>query len=297
MNQIALIGAIVLMSTTTSVAAQERPNFTDIWRLDPDRSRMVGAGGRVGPGPQERQIFWIIAHGEPRINVTVNVRDPDATREFSFACTTNGSECINELRDLNEVRRIRASWVGDTLQMRQTAHTPRDNFEATDRLYLTDGGQELVFDRLIRDGRGERVVKQVFRKQQPFSPQPPLPPQPSIELPQELDRVLRDYERFWKVGNAAALSELFTVDGFVARRGGWIRGRDAIREAYAGVGSDLRLRAVAYAVADTVGYIVGGYSYGDDASATDAGRFLLALRRPAAARWLIAADLDGANRP
>jgi hypothetical protein len=258
---------------------------------------MVGAGGRVGPGPQVRQISWIIAHGEPRINVTVNVRDPDATREFSFACSTDGTECVNELRDLNEVRRITASWVGDTLQMTQKAHTPNNNFEATDRLYLTELGDVLVFDRVIRDDRGERVVKQVFQKQQPLSPQPPVPQQPAIKLLPELDRVLRDYERFWRAGDARALSELFTADGFVARRGGWIRGRDGIREAYAGVGSNLRLRALAYAVADTVGYIVGGYGYGDASSATDAGRFLLALRRPPGSRWLIAADLDGANRP
>jgi hypothetical protein len=258
---------------------------------------MVGAGGRVGPGPEDRQISWIISHGEPRINVTVNVRDPDSTREFSFACSTDGTECVNELRDLHEVRRIRASWVGDTLHMSQKAHTPNGNFEATDRLYLADGGEVLVFGRTIRDDRGERIVRQVFRKQQPLSSQPPVLPLPTIDLPPDMDRVLRDYERFWKAGDAAALSELFTVDGFVARRGGWIRGRDAIREAYAGVGSDLRLRALAYAVGDTVGYIVGGYGYGDAASSTDTGRFLLALRRPAGTRWLIAADLDGTNRP
>lgn len=296
MTQAIFLIGIALAVTVRSGYAQTRPNFTGVWKLDPNQSRMVGAGGRVGPGPQSRQISWIISHGDPRINVTVNVRDSAETREFSFACSTDGSECVNELRDLNEVRRITARWLADTLRMHQTAHTPHGNFEAADRLYLTDGGQLLVFDRSIRDERGERIVKQVFRKQAPLSPQASPPRQTSIGLPRELDRVLRDYERFWKAGNAAALSELFTTDGFVARRGGWVRGRTAIREGYAGVGSDLRLRSLAYAVADSVGYIVGAYGYGDAAANSDAGSFLLAIRRPAGGRWLIAADLDGASR-
>ena len=66
---------------------------------------------------------------------------------------------------------------------------------------------------------------------------------PTVNLPPELDRVLRDYERHWKAKDGAALSALFTEDGFIAR-GPWIRGRDAIRTAYStSSGGDLRLRA------------------------------------------------------
>ena len=124
-------------------------------------------------------------------------------------------------------------------------------------------------------------------------PQAPAP-LPSIELPRELDRVLRDYERLWKAGDAAGLSAIFTEDGFIARRG-WIRGRDAIKEAYSAMASgDLRLRAIAYATGDTVGYIVGGYRYGD--TQTDGGRFVLALRRQPGSPWRIAVDMDASNR-
>lgn len=117
---------------------------------------------------------------------------------------------------------------------------------------------------------------------------------PSVTLPPELDRVLRDYEKNWKASNGPALSELFTDDGFI-NRNGWIRGRDAIRQAYsASSGGDLRLRAVGYAAGDTVGYIVGGYRYGE--AANDGGKFVLALRRAPRGVWKIAADLDAANR-
>jgi ketosteroid isomerase-like protein len=115
---------------------------------------------------------------------------------------------------------------------------------------------------------------------------------PSITLPPELERVLRDYERAWAAGDGEALAALFTPDGFVRAEAGWIRGTAAITARYANAGGDLRLRALAYAESDAVGYIVGAYGYGDDAAVSDRGSFLLALRRSPDGRWLIAADLD-----
>lgn len=132
----------------------------------------------------------------------------------------------------------------------------------------------------------------------PAAPPPPPPPPPlgSITLPPELDRVLRDYERNWKAGDEAALANLFTADGFVPTGGGWVRGRDGIRSVYGNAGGGLQLRALAYAVHDTVGYIVGAYGYGETAGVPDRGKFVLALRRAAGGQWLIAADIDQANR-
>lgn len=126
-------------------------------------------------------------------------------------------------------------------------------------------------------------------------PAPPPPPAlPSVTLPPELDRVLRDYERHWRAGDETALATLFTADGFVPRSGGWVRGSDAIRKTYENFSGDLRLRALAYAVDDTIGYIVGGYRYGEGAN--DGGKFVLALRRAPGGQWLIAADIDQSNR-
>ena len=124
--------------------------------------------------------------------------------------------------------------------------------------------------------------------------QAPPAPLPSIALPPELDRVLRDYERGWRAGDEKALAELFTEDGFVPTGGGWVRGRDRIRRTYQDSKGDLQLRAVAYAVGDSVGYIVGAYGYGEDAQ--DRGKFVLALRRTPGGPWLIAADIDQSNR-
>ena len=128
---------------------------------------------------------------------------------------------------------------------------------------------------------------------QPVAAQGPLP---SVQLPPELDRVLRDYERAWQAGEEAALVAIFTADGFVATPSGWIRGSDAILRHYESSEGPLRLRAHAFAAGDSVGYIVGAYGYADGDNVQDAGKFLLALRRGDDGRWLIAADLDNANR-
>lgn len=123
------------------------------------------------------------------------------------------------------------------------------------------------------------------------------PPLPSVALPPALDRVLRDYESAWRRGDPAALAALFTDDGFVLQGGGPpVRGRAAIAAAYAGQGgAPLRLRALAWATADTVGYVVGAYGY--DGTAGDVGKFTLALRRARGGAWRIASDMDNANRP
>lgn len=120
---------------------------------------------------------------------------------------------------------------------------------------------------------------------------------PSVALPPMLDRVLRDYEAAWHRGDAAGLAALFHEDGFVLQGGRPpVRGRTAIQRAYTGQGgSPLRLRALATAIGDTVGYIIGAYGYGD--SPEDVGKFTLTLRRRPRGPWLIFSDMDNSSRP
>ena len=122
------------------------------------------------------------------------------------------------------------------------------------------------------------------------------PAHPSVKLPPELDRVLRDYEQGWSKGDVKALSALFTPDGFaMPNRKPPAKGAAAIEAAYAGPGGPLKLRALSYATSDTVGYIIGAYTY-NDPNAADIGKFILALRKGPGGRWLIAADMDNSLR-
>lgn len=117
---------------------------------------------------------------------------------------------------------------------------------------------------------------------------------PSVQLPAALDRVLRDYEKHWVARDAAALAALFAEDGFVLQGNRPpVRGRAAITEAYRGAGGPLVLRALAYATADSVGYIIGGYAV--KAGDPDVGKFTLTLRRGKNGVWLIMSDMDNRN--
>ena len=284
--------ALVVHLLPASVDAQTRPDFSGVWRLLPAESQMIGGGG---PPSEDYQLTWLVDHRDPEINVVVNVRDGQGSQEYSFRCMTDGTECVNELPRLGETRRLVAVWEGTVLVMSQRAITPQGGFETRDR--LSASGDRLIFERVITNDRGKRTVRQVFRKLGPHSSQrPPPEPLPSVSLPDELERVLRDYERHWRDGNAERLAALFTEDGMVARRGAWIRGQQALRAALQRTSSDLRLRAVVYAVDGRVGYIIGAYGYGDQPASYDRGLFILTLRQRKDGHWLIVADLDGAIR-
>jgi ketosteroid isomerase-like protein len=117
---------------------------------------------------------------------------------------------------------------------------------------------------------------------------------PSIELPAELDRVLRDYEAAWSARDPKALAALFAEDGFVLQNGHPpVRGRDAIAAAYAGHGGPLALRALAFSTDGSAGWIIGAYA--GQAGKPDEGKFILALKK-SGTRWMIAADMDNSNR-
>lgn len=118
---------------------------------------------------------------------------------------------------------------------------------------------------------------------------------PEVELPPEIDAVLRGYEEAWRARDADALAALFAEDGFILRPGRRpVRGRDAIREAYTGSGGPLWLRAYEFQSSGGVGYVIGGFAL-DGADADDAGKYILAIRQGSDGRWLIAADMDNGN--
>lgn len=120
---------------------------------------------------------------------------------------------------------------------------------------------------------------------------------PDATLPPELERVLRDYERAWRAGDAKALAALFAEDGFVLQGNHPpVRGRTAIQAAYVGQGeAPLRLRALAYSVEESIGYIIGACGYGD--APGDMGKFTLTLRRAPGGPWMIFSDMDNLNAP
>jgi ketosteroid isomerase-like protein len=130
----------------------------------------------------------------------------------------------------------------------------------------------------------------------PMAQEPATKQPPSVKLPPDLARVLTDYEAAWRSHDAEALAALFAEDGFVLQSTRPpVRGRAAIRQAYAKAGGPLALRALAFAKAGKVGYIIGGFA--GAAGEADGGKFTLTLRKGSDGRWLIMSDMDNSNRP
>ena len=145
---------------------------------------------------------------------------------------------------------------------------------------------------------GASAVVTPIRAQNPAPAAAEAVPPPSIKLPPELDRVLRDYERAWRSGDATAVAALFAEDGFILQSGRQaVRGRAAIATAYKGqAGGPLRLRAFAYATADTTGYILGAYGYGEGENVPDMGKYTVTLRRSRGGPWQLFSDMDNGNQ-
>lgn len=117
---------------------------------------------------------------------------------------------------------------------------------------------------------------------------------PVVEMPPELDRVLRDFEAGWEARDAQALADLFTEDGYVLYGGELPAvGRAEILEMYQGRGGPLSLVPYDYAVSDSVGFIIGGYAGSPEAR--EGGKFVLTLKRGDDGRWLIHSDMDNGN--
>jgi ketosteroid isomerase-like protein len=115
-----------------------------------------------------------------------------------------------------------------------------------------------------------------------------------IELPDELEEVLTNYETHWRNSNAKKLASLFTEDGFILRPGyDMVKGRDNIERSYQNAGGgDLVLRAYDYSVQNDLAYIIGGYTYGNRVK--DMGKYTLILKK-INGKWLIHSDMDNGN--
>jgi ketosteroid isomerase-like protein len=118
-------------------------------------------------------------------------------------------------------------------------------------------------------------------------------PSEVIDLPDDLEIVLRNYETHWRNFDAQGLASLFTTDGFVMSPAKPpVRGKDAITKKYEGSGGPLFLSAYAYAVEGDIAYIIGGYRGNENGA--DTGKFTLTLKKEGD-KWLIFSDMDNGN--
>jgi predicted TIM-barrel fold metal-dependent hydrolase/ketosteroid isomerase-like protein len=115
-----------------------------------------------------------------------------------------------------------------------------------------------------------------------------VPPLPAVELPAEIDHVIRQWERATKAGDPSSLTTLFTADGLLGDATGWVRGSEAIHAAAAGFTlEDLRVRAHGWSVADTIAMVAGSLTDLTSNPVRDVANVTFTLRRGGSGGWLI----------
>ncbi len=124
---------------------------------------------------------------------------------------------------------------------------------------------------------------------------PPEPSLPTIQLPAELDRVLRERER---ISGTTAPSELYTEDAQVLdvsqAEDHWVRGRAAAQRMASAYTPDTRFVPNTYWVDGSAGYISGVVRTGD--SPVDEMHFAFGLKKDPRGAWRIAMEY-ATNKP
>jgi predicted TIM-barrel fold metal-dependent hydrolase len=122
---------------------------------------------------------------------------------------------------------------------------------------------------------------------------------PVIELPEELNRLLRDREKFGgKDKNITALTDLYTKDLLVLdpTRPAWLSGSAALRFATENM-TVAHLIPTRYEIGGASGFIAGYEADGEGASVEYVSNFLYAVRKETDGKWRIASEVITINGP
>jgi predicted TIM-barrel fold metal-dependent hydrolase len=116
---------------------------------------------------------------------------------------------------------------------------------------------------------------------------------PTVELPEDLSRLLREREKGWN--DKAALADLYTEDVVMLRPSaeahGWVNGRATVVERISRTFSRAyRIAPVSYQVNGSLGYLAGYFVRGDGNAAKPFGNILLSLKKSSDGKWRIAAE-------
>jgi predicted TIM-barrel fold metal-dependent hydrolase len=123
------------------------------------------------------------------------------------------------------------------------------------------------------------------------------PELPVIQVPADLDRLLRAFENGWQASdNKLVLSSLFTADGVLQWADDWVQGPAAIRVVLLGEGGGRRLRPQVFETNGPLGYVAGAFGLVRDTTWVDQGRFVLTLRMVTDA-WRISAAIFRRTTP
>ena len=117
------------------------------------------------------------------------------------------------------------------------------------------------------------------------------PPLPALDLPQDLDTLVKARSR--AAGDATALRDLYADDVWLAPSPpqGWVRGRNAVIQWWVlSKRTPFQLTPVGWSGSDSAGYVTASVTEGSGESSRQVANILLAVRRGPDGRWRIGAE-------
>jgi hypothetical protein len=156
--------AFLLGLLSTTVLAQQKPDFSGTWKLNVAKSDFGNF-----PGPSSRTDE--ITHKEPAIAVNVNLEGPQGKLQFTANYTTDGKEVTNKMGD-REVKAV-ARWDGNNLLINSKFNINDAPVTATATWSLGADGKTFTINVHFTSAMGDVDQKLVFEKQESVAPAAP----------------------------------------------------------------------------------------------------------------------------
>lgn len=144
----------VAVLTLGAGVAQAKVNFSGEWKLDP-------AASDFAQTPAPDSMVRVIEHSDPRIHIRTTQSGSQGEIKTEVRCTTDGKECVNEVRG-SKVRSV-MKWDGDALTV--SSRRELQGIPITMKERWTLDGDKLTIKTTMTTPQGEIVVTMAFDKQ------------------------------------------------------------------------------------------------------------------------------------
>jgi hypothetical protein len=159
--------AAFVLSTTTGLFAQAKPDFSGSWTLDPASAPAAGGGGgrgggRGGGGGAGFGQAFTAKQDANMLTITRTQNDQAVTASYKL----DGSESKNTVagRGGQQEQVSKTMWMGNKLMITTTLNFGGNNIEQTRTLSMEGGNLVIEQSQPGRDGGAPQTQKLVYKK-------------------------------------------------------------------------------------------------------------------------------------
>ncbi len=138
--------------------AQQKPDFTGVWKMNLDKSTFDKQGPPPGP------VVLTVEHKDPVLTekVTHYTADQKAQEMGALKYVTDGSEGSNAV--MGNPLKYTAKWTGSTLVVETWGKFGQNEMRLTDKWSLSDDGKTVTILRHYEGNGGPQDQKLLFEK-------------------------------------------------------------------------------------------------------------------------------------